>query len=232
MIARRDVLMGGACILGAGAAQFAKPSRHVSLLGAQPLPDIIPEAFGSWRSQDVGDPLAVNGPGTLAAKLYNQMVTRLYTNTVTSSEVFMLLAYGGEQTNELQLHRPEVCYPAFGYTLVRNEFAPIPISEHVSIPARRLLATSDNSREGVVYWSRMGEYLPASGGEQRTDRLQIAMRGIVPDGLLSRFSATAADGHDAWRELQTFIPQLVLAVAPQWRKVLIGTERADAIQRG
>src|SRR4051794_27835049 len=116
------------------------------------------------------------------------MVVRLYTNTTTSAQIFILMAYGGEQTNDLQLHPREVGYPASGYPLLRNEPVAVPLPGNVSIPARRLLASGESGREGVIYWSRMGEFLPASGGEQRQDRVRLAMRGIVADGLLSRFS--------------------------------------------
>lgn len=229
MIARRDLLISAACLAAAGAAYAMKPRRHVSLLGDRQLADIIPTKFGDWTSQDVGDPLAINGPGTLSAKIYNQLITRLYVNPVTSVEIMTLFAYGSQQTDELQLHRPEICYPAFGFALTRNEPVQVPLGGGVAIPARRLMAKNDEGQEGVIYWSRIGEYLPESSPEQRADHLRISMRGIIADGLLSRFSTSTPDPTDAWRELQSFIPALVTAVAPEWRKVLIGTDRARSL---
>jgi EpsI family protein len=227
MIARRELLLGGACVATALGATALKPRRLVPLLKSGSMAEIVPATFGAWRSEDVGDPLAINGPGTLSAKLYNQLVTRIYTNDQTSAQVMMLLAYGGQQTDELQLHRPEVCYPAFGFTLVRNEPMTLPVAAGVDLPARRLIANGEDRQESVVYWSRMGEFFPDSSGEQREDRLRIAMQGIIPDGLLSRFSTVVADPTDAWREIEAFVPALVAAIAPNYRKVLIGTERGD-----
>jgi EpsI family protein len=228
---RRDLLIGGACLLGAAAAVGAKPRRHVPLLKGGSLADIVPSTFGGWVSEDVGDPLAINGPDSLSAKLYNQLVTRVYTNSAQSFQVMMLLAYGPDQTDDLQLHRPEVCYPAFGYALQTNDEIKLPVTSAVSLPARRLIAQSDDRREGIIYWTRMGELLPASGREQREDRVRIAMQGIVPDGVLCRFSTTVNDQSDAWRAIQSLVPALLTAVAPKDRAVLIGTDRAQLMSK-
>jgi hypothetical protein len=91
------------------------------------------------------------------------------------------------------------------------------------------MAQNNEGRESVVYWSRIGEYLPASSPQQRIDHLRISMEGIIADGLLSRFSTSGSDPSNAWKALQDFIPALVSAVAPSWRKVLIGTDRAASL---
>jgi EpsI family protein len=227
MTRRRDLIIGAACISAAVAGAALKPRRRVSFLGkGESLAEIVPAKFGAWRSEDVGDPLAINGPGTLTSRLYNQLVTRVYVNDQTRSSIFMLLAYGGQQTDDLQLHRPEVCYPAFGFSLLQNEPATLALAKGVEIPARRILADKEERREYVVYWTRMGEYLPVSAGQQREDRFRIALDGVIPDGLLSRFS-TIADGGDAWNTIDTFVADLVNAVPPKHRRVLIGSERAD-----
>ncbi len=231
MIQRRDFLLGGSCVAAAVAGTVARPRRHVRLLTGSSIAEIVPLTFAEWISQDVGDPLAINGPESLTARLYNQLVTRVYTNTKTNDQVMMLLAYAKQQTDDLQLHRPEVCYPAFGYTLVQNQEIRLPVKNGVELPSRRLIAQAADRREYIIYWTRMGELLPASGNQQRADRLRIAMHGVIPDGILSRFSTVFDNDADAWRVLQTFIPELLLAVVPKYRAALIGTERADKLTR-
>jgi EpsI family protein len=231
MIGRRDVIIGGACLLGAAAGAAAKPRRQVSLLKGGALEDQVPRTVGPWVSQDVGDPVAINEPDSLTAKLYSQLVTRVYTDAATSAQIMMLLAYGSRQTDDLQLHRPEVCYPAFGYALLRNEATKLPVTPAVQLPARRLIAQADDRQEAIIYWTRMGELLPSSGAEQRVDRLRIAMHGDVPDGVLCRFSAPVDNNQDAWRQIEAFVPALLAAMAPKNRAVLIGTERAGLMAR-
>lgn len=233
MIARRDLIIGAACLAAAGAGAVLKPRRNVSLLGQNELlSEIVPATFGAWRSEDVGDPMAINGPETLSARLYNQLISRVYSNPDTGSSIFMLLAYGGRQTDELQLHRPEICYPAFGFDLLQNEAMTLDVAKGVTIPARRILADSESRRESVIYWTRMGEYLPSSGGQQREDRFRIALQGIIPDGLLVRFSTSPSNVSDAWDAIEAFVSTLVIAIPPKHRKVLIGTERANAMIKG
>jgi EpsI family protein len=229
MIARRDLMIGGACLLAAGSSAALKVRHEEPLLKGAKLAAVVPASFGDWVSRDVGDPYAVNGEKTLSDKLYNELVVREYANEKKQVAIAMLLAYGGRQTDELQLHRPEICYPAFGFDLVRNEPFSLGIGGKVVLPARRLSATSEDHGENIVYWSRMGELLPQDGGEQRKARLKIAMDGIIPDGLLSRFSTVGMSAENDWRVIEEFVIELIANVAPPMRKVLVGTQRANQL---
>lgn len=231
MIARRDLLLGAACLAGAAGGAALKPRHEVKLLQSGKVADLAPASFGGWTSEDVGDPYAINGKGTLSAKLYNELVVRQYTNQAARAGVLMLLAYGGKQSDELQLHRPEVCYPAFGYALVRNEPLSLPVGPSVTVPARRLAAEQDDRRESIIYWSRMGELLPQDAGQQRAARLQIGMHGIVPDGLLCRFSMSGENVEQNWKMIAAFVAELLGAIAPGKRNVLVGDERANLLKK-
>jgi EpsI family protein len=226
MINRRDALIAAACVAAAGGAYALKPKNHVPLLTSGTLGDLVPTMLAGWTSQDISDPLALNQKDSLSARLYNELVVRLYTHESTQTHVVMLLAYGARQSDELQLHRPEVCYPAFGYTLTRNEAAQIPLGGRVMLPVRRLRAESPERRESIIYWSRLGEYLPQDGGAQRDARFRTALRGQIPDGLLSRFSSVSEDTAGAWASIQVFITTLLAAMPPAELKVLIGSDRA------
>jgi len=218
---RRALIAGAACAGGALLAHHLKPSQYVSLLGSAQLADLIPRQFAAWTSEDVGDPLALNGPESLSAKLYNQLVTRAYT-AADGQQVVMLVAYGERQSDELQLHRPEVCYPAFGFELLRNEPAALRVSESVRLPGRQLLARAPNWQESAVYWTRLGEHFPTSGAQQREARFENTLAGLIPDGVLCRLT-TGDTSADAWRRLETFARALITAAPPQGREVLIGS---------
>lgn len=225
---RRALFAGALCVGGALAAQGLKPHRYVSLLQSAKLDNLVPRNVGVWTSEDVGDPLALNGPGTLSSKLYSELVTRAYTDG-RGQQIMMLLAYGARQSDELQVHRPEICYPAFGYTLLRNEPASLPLGGQIGLPARKLLAKSPSSEESVIYWTRLGEHFPVSSSEQRTARFDNALAGVIPDGVLCRFS-TADDTAGAWTRLEQFVRDLVAATGPEGRRVLVGTERSRELE--
>jgi EpsI family protein len=226
MTARRDLLIGAAC-LAAGAAAFGlKPRRRVSLLGAAKLDQIVPRRFGDWTSRDVTDLVAPKTEGSLVAKLYGETVGRIYHQAPTGTEVMMLLAHGDTQSNLLQLHRPEVCYPAFGFEIASSTPYQLPLSGGVTVPSRRLVAIAPDRQENIIYWSRLGEFMPTDGVQQRLDRLTTAMSGYVADGLLARFSALGTDPAPAFAAVASFIGQLVLAVPADQRIGLIGARRA------
>jgi EpsI family protein len=226
---RRALFAGAACAGGALLAHQLKPNKYVSLLGSAKLGDLIPRRFEAWTSEDVGDPLALNGPESLSAKLYNQLVTRAYTAS-DGQQVVMLVAYGERQSDELQLHRPEVCYPAFGFDLLRNETATLRLSETVGLPGRQLLAKSPSWEESAIYWTRLGEYFPTSGSQQRKARFENTFAGLIPDGVLCRLT-TGDTSDDAWRRLEAFARGLIAAAPPQGRQVLIGSELSQKLVR-
>ena len=229
MTRRRDLLIGGACVAATGAAYALTPRRRVSLLGTDKLDDIVPRTFGDWTSIDMNDEVAPREEGSLASKLYGQTVGRLYTNAKTGVEVMMLLAWGDTQSNQLQVHRPEVCYTAFGYALLQNSPYNLVISREVSVPARRLRVGKGDRQQVIVYWTRLGEALPDSLSLQRVERWRNAVRGLLPDGVLVRFS-TLASGEAASNSAAILAAALVRAMPARKRCVLVGTARSDILQ--
>jgi len=226
---RRDFIMGAACLAGAGAAFGLRPRRRLSLLGPRKMEDIVPFAFGAWAGHNVSDLVAPKEEGDLASRLYGERLERIYVNASTGAEVMMLMAYGDTQSSELQLHRPEICYPAFGYEIKQNEPAHLRLSAVAMLPVRRLVAEASGQRENIVYWTRLGEFLPTTGREQQLDRLKTALGGYVADGVLARFSVIDNDADEAYQLLAPFIVDLIQAVRPNQRSPLIGTRLAHLL---
>jgi EpsI family protein len=224
---RRAVLIGTACVLSSGAALALKPRRKVSLLPVgTKLNDILPRKFGGWDSRDVSDLYVPETPDSLEARLYGETVARLFTDRQSGMEIMMLMAHGDSQSNELQLHRPEVCFPAFGFSLTSSAPVELQIRKDVTLPARRLLAESNVQRQAVLYWTRLGEYFPVSVTEQRLNRLTAAMHRYIPDGLLARFSMVETGSGAAFAEISRFIPELLSEIPKGRLGVFVGTTRA------
>ena len=230
MIARRDFVIGAACCLGSGAAYALKPRRQTTLMdGGKKLNDILPRAFEDWESRDVSDLVAPETPDSLAARLYGETVGRIYRQRSTGDEVIMLMAHGDVENNELQLHRPEVCYPAFGFAITENTPLALRLPKSVIVPSRRLVAKSNERQETILYWTRLGEAFPTNVTEQRLERLRTAMHRYIPDGLLARFSVAGSDKAASLAVMEQFIPRLVMHVAAGQRRALIGTARASSL---
>lgn len=230
MIDRRDMLIAGACVAGSVAGMAFVPRRRVSLMQDVSLEDVTPAAFDRWTSRDVTDLVAPKIEGSLASRLYDQTLERIYQNSENGTEVMMLMAHGDTQSASLQLHRPEVCYPAFGFEIsgVRKLF--LQLASGASLPATGLVATAPGRRENIVYWTRLGQFLPTTEGEQRLDRIKTALGGYIADGLLVRFSIVS---DDSWRALDSagdFAAAFVRAVPPALRAALVGSHLANAMR--
>jgi EpsI family protein len=228
-IARRDLVIGAACVAGSLAAFGLTPRRHVSLMAAGRLGLMTPAAFATWTSRDVTDLVAPKTANSLADRLYNSTVERIYIDATTGSQVMVLLAHGDTQSNELQLHRPEVCYPAFGFEISASQRCLLPIISGAMLPARSLVAEAPGRRENIVYWTRLGEFLPTTENEQRLDRVKTALHGVIADGLLARFSLVSDDTQAALTTLRGFVGDFVKSLDPANRAAFVGTRLSLAM---
>jgi EpsI family protein len=231
MASRRDILLGAACVTGSGLAFAMAPRRYVSLMPRATLEQIAPAAFGAWTSRDVTNLVAPKIAGSLESRLYDQQLQRIYTDATSGAELMMLLAHGDTQSNELQLHRPEVCYPAFGFEISSSQVHTLPLAANAPLPVRSLVADAPGRREVILYWTRLGEFLPTSEGEQRIDRVKTALRGVVSDGMLARFSMVEADAAGAVQSIEAFILAFLQAVASNQRAAFVGSTLARAMMR-
>lgn len=232
MMQRRDILAGLACLGAMGTAEWLRPRHQLVLMRAgTSLKQIVPLNFGSWRGGESGDIVIPRTEGSLAARLYSDELGRLYRNVDSDAnigDVMLLAAYGKSQSDSLQLHRPEVCYPANGFAITYRKFVDIRIGQF-TIPAVALTAVAGSRIEDIVYWTRLGEALPRTAGEQRTDRLEAAMAGYVGDGVLMRASMVRSDPtNQGFDMLSDFMAQLVAAVAQRDRPALIGKDLSIA----
>lgn len=228
MINRRDLLIGGACFATAAAAEGLRPHKRVTLLGDRKLEDLIPKSFGAWQAREAEGIVTPESEDSLAARLYNQSVGRTYAGPDGRS-VMLLIAYGNTQSDTLQLHRPEVCYPAFGFTIAENQAASFNLGHGAVVPGRNLVATSPGREERISYWTRIGEYLPTSNSEQRQMKFRIALSGIIPDGVLVRISNIQGDDASGFGLNERFAADLLNAVPPIVRPALITTEKAGRL---
>jgi EpsI family protein len=77
--------------------------------------------------------------------------------------------------------------------------------------------------ESVLYWTRIGNDIPTSWAEQRWAVAKENLDGRIPDGILVRTSLVSPDSLDKAREiLGGFVRNLLTAVSPEGRKLLIG----------
>lgn len=219
-IDRRGLVFGGLCAASFGTAEWLHPRTPLQFKPEGSLDDAVPSEFGSWKSQY--DPTLVVPPSedSLTAKLYDDLLMRRYRDEETGLEVYFLAAYGANQTDELQLHRPETCYPAVGLPITQR--MPDSFSYGAQeIPAISLLSELPGRIEDIFYWSRLADRFPTSASEQRSVKLQLAFEGFVPDGILVRLSTIRREEQAPKTDLKLFAKALLQAMDLPARRTLI-----------
>lgn len=227
MIRRRDVLLGGGLLLGAGAALAMTPRERLILMGDRKLETMLPKRFGPWRDVPSSAVLLPDEPGSLTARLYRQVLSRLY-EAPGRLPIMLVIAYGDTQSDLLQVHRPEVCYAAVGFQIEASRRIDLEVGGRARVPARELVARSDQRVEPLVYWTRVGDDLPTSRREQQLMKLRTELGGVLPDGVLVRISTIAEPAPAVFAQLQAFARDMISALKPADRPVLIGRPLAAA----
>ncbi len=221
-ISRRDVLMGGALLSGAaGAAALVPRDRLVLMPKGHELEKLVPQTLGSWRHVPSPGIVMPRTEGSLSAKLYGQVLSRVYYSE-TRLPVILVMAYGAVQNDLLQLHRPEVCYTAVGFEVSGTTAAKLPLRSGVELPIRELVARSDRRIETITYWTRIGDDLPTNGTEQRVAKLRQQWAGYVADGILVRMSCAVPPEPGVRDQLAAFARELVKAVPAVDLPALVG----------
>lgn len=221
MISRRDAILGGGMLAAAAGAYAFTPRDHLSLLDGRKLETIVPKTIGAWRDVPSSAFVLPKTPGSLADRLYSQTLSRLY-SSASELPVMLVIAYGDQQSDALQLHRPEACYAAVGFQITGSSVAKVALAPDVTMPVRELTAVSESRTEPIAYWTRIGNDLPTDGREQRWMKLGQSFRGIIADGVLVRISTVAEPSPETFAVLQRFAAEMMRGVKPDARAALIG----------
>jgi len=222
MTSRRDLLLGGGMLAAAGAAAALMPRKRLVLLDeGRKLEELVPQAFGGWHAMPSDAIILPRSEGSLADRLYNQTLSRLYVGE-DRMPVMLVIAYGAVQNDQLQLHRPEVCYTAVGFEITGSRLRRLALGGEAMLPVRELEAVSTNRIETISYWTRIGDDLPVDGGSQRLVKLRQQMRGFLADGVLVRMSVSAPPDDEVHAALASFAIAMMRAMAAADRPALIG----------
>ncbi len=224
MVDRRDVLSFMGCAAALGSAEWLRPRRTVSLMPARAsLATLIPRSLPGFDEGGTEDVVIPRTEGSLASLLYSDQLARSYAQADANlPPVMILVAYGPAQTDLLQVHRPEVCYPAIGFAIADRHFVQIANGTKAAIPAVALTAVAGDRTEDVVYWTRVGDSLPRSFAEQSLDRLRQSFAGDVCDGALIRASSVRSDDEPQFGRVAHLMEVLMANVPPIARPLLVG----------
>jgi EpsI family protein len=217
----KNVLIGVALIIAAWGGFALKPTKHIA--DTKPkinLDSMIPKQFEDWKIDDQMVPVQVD-PQRLAVlnKIYNQTLSRTYINA-HGERIMLSIAYGGDQSDSMQVHKPEVCYPAQGFQiqdLIIGTFD----TGYGMIPVKKMLARMNSRLEPITYWITIGDTVALGNLRWKLAQLKYGLTGKVPDGLIFRVSSLG-EKETAYTLQELFIRNLLKSLSPENRQRLIG----------
>lgn len=184
----------------------------------------VPESFGEWTINPAIRVVVPEEPDALANRVYSQMIGRGYVDR-NGNMVMLLIAYGPRQSDRLQLHRPEVCYVAEGFSVASLRSATLSLMPGAApFDIRRMTAQREGRVERITYWMRIGDDIVSDLLHWQAAKFGYGLRGIIPDGVLIRVSSISADEAAAHALHDRFLRDLFGAIAARDHRFYLGAK--------
>jgi len=216
------------CLAAAGTLGVVLKPAHLldRQSGEVDLQQMIPATFGAWKTEDSRSSGFRPDVQAEIDKIYAQVLDRTYVDT-DGQHIMLSIAYGRDQENGSQLHRPEFCYEAQGFR-VGDAFDGKVQTGFGEVPVRRMTATQGQRIETVTYWITVGHKATLPGIGRKLVQLSYGLSGEIPDGVLVRISSidTGNDAQAAYALQQRFVHDLMHAVGGSVRVRLAGEAAA------
>lgn len=185
-LVRKSLLLLALIFAAFGSAIALRPSSKIA--DERPpidLKTLIPAQFGDWREETQYANAVVNPQQKEALdKIYSETLSRTYVNT-KGYRIMLSVAYGGDQSKATQVHKPEVCYPAQGFqvlkkatAIIASPFGPLKIT-HVD-------TQFGQRREPITYGITVGDQIVEGNVQKKLAEMRFRFAETIPDGLLFR----------------------------------------------
>jgi len=220
----KSILLFVAMIGSVALADHMKPDTLMSELRPHPkLEDLIPTEFAGWRLDPNTTTLVVDATlQRTLTEIYSETLSRTYVNA-QGDRIMLSIAYGANQSRDLQLHRPEVCYSAQGFQVKGISSKPFTLPSSDVIQSKTLVAKNGPRIEPITYWMRVGDKVVTTGIDQMLTRYNYGLRGYIPDGLLVRVSNIDSDEAKSLDLHKKFITQLYESIKPENKTFIFGS---------
>ena len=185
------------------------------------LETMIPRTFDEWREEQSRSVQIVDPQQKeMIDKIYTQTLSRTYVNTA-GYRIMLSMAYGDDQRDGMQMHYPEVCYPAQGFVLEDRQNGTL-VTVNGLIPATRILTSLGQRIEPVTYWTIVGDQVFQGSFQKKLAEMRYGLGGKIPDGMLIRVSSIDNKTSNAYEMQSQFANQMLNALKPEYRQKLNG----------
>jgi len=218
----RNLVLMISMVVASVVAIILHPTHKISSdLEQIDLETMIPNQFGAWKILPNQVAQIINPQQkAMIDKIYSQTLSRTYVNS-DGRNVMLVIAYGDDQSDSKQLHYPEVCYPAQGFQIIFNRLGDVK-TKFGPIRVKQLSSSLGDRLEPITYWTTVGQKVVRGSLETKLAQLDYGMHGLIPDGMLVRFSSINSNTEAAFKDHQQFIDELLQAMNKSARERLAG----------
>jgi EpsI family protein len=173
--------------------------------------DVLPYQLGEWSGRDAKfDPMYGKDPS-------DTMMLRTYEGT-NHKHVFVYIGFYADLPAFMEIHNPEICYPAQGWSIVSNGESDLALYRGKIHRAQQMLISKEDNSRLVMWWYNVGSHpfedrlryvylsLAFSSLQGRTDgslvRLEAPLEGEEQEAARVRLERFRSD----------FLPSLDLAL--------------------
>lgn len=186
------------------------------------LETMVPTTFGQWNAQlNISNQVVNPQQKEMLDKLYSETLTRTYVNN-NGYRIMLSIAYGKNQSNALQIHTPELCYPAQGFQVTHKQPSELNLAAR-PIAATQLETFLGQRFEPLTYWTVVGDHITTNRTNKKMVEMRYAMTGRIPDGMLVRVSSIDKNTANAYVIQSQFASEMIQAIAPEHRVRFAGT---------
>lgn len=218
----KKIVLLALMLLAAGLGTMLRPT--VSMADERTpinLKSMVPTAFGDWQEQlNLSAQIIDPQQKQMLDQIYSETLSRTYVNS-QGYRIMLSIAYGKNQSDSLQLHKPENCYPAQGFVLQNKQPGKLDLLGR-PITAIRLETSLGQRFEPITYWTVVADHVTKSGIDKKLTEMRYAMVGKIPDGMLVRVSSIDKGTDKAYAIQSQFASEMIQAIAPEHRNRFAG----------
>ena len=185
------------------------------------LKNMVPNKFGDWEERFNASNQVINPKQKMLDSIYKEVLSRTYVNSA-GYQIMLSIAYGKNQSDAVQLHKPEVCYPAEGFEVKGFQLGKLELLETV-ISAIRLETKIGQRFEPLTYWTVVGDQISTGGINKKMIEISYAKKGYIADGMLVRVSSIDKSPPNAYAIQTAFSQAMSKAIAPEHRSRFAGS---------
>ena len=210
-------------VASAGLAYWLTPQMQTQQM-PEDFEAMLPRKINDWTEQpnpylQVG---LVDNTDKDVDQPYDRVLMRSY-RSGEGAQVMLALAYAKEQSQDVKIHRPDVCYQAQGFAINSRHVQSLNIDGQHDIQVVRLVVSQPSRLEVVSYWIRIGNEYPVTPLNMRMKILRDGLAGSVADGILVRVSSIVDDESEAaaaFVRQEEFLKEMVAALPQNQARVL------------